>query len=54
LIYDFQFVEATEEGDIVKKDRNKLAQRSDYLDAYRYLCNSFLYSFLERYGMGKK
>jgi hypothetical protein len=49
LIYDFQFVEADESGDIIKKDRNKLAQRSDYLDAYRYLCNSFLYSFLEKY-----
>lgn len=53
LIYDFQFVEATQEGDIIKKDRNKQNQRSDYLDAYRYLCNTFLFDFFERYKFKK-
>lgn len=53
LIYDFQFVEATPEGDIIKKDRNKQNQRSDYLDAYRYLCNTFLFDFFERYRFKK-
>jgi len=53
LIYDCQFVEATPEGDIVKKDRNKEQQQSDALDAMRYMCNTYLYDFFEKYRIKK-
>lgn len=49
LVYDCQFAEANEDGDLVKKDRNKEAQRLDALDCHRYMCNTFLHDFLERY-----
>jgi hypothetical protein len=49
LIYDCQFVEADNEGGIVKKDRNKQEQRSDAMDTMRYLLNTFLRDFYERY-----
>ncbi len=49
LIYDCQFAEADEEGGLVKKDRNKDAQKLDALDCFRYMCNTFLHDFFERY-----
>jgi len=49
LVYDCQFAEANEDGDLVKKDRNKESQRLDALDCHRYMCNTFLHDFLERY-----
>lgn len=49
LIYDMQFAEADESGDLIKKDRNKEAQRLDSLDCFRYQSNTFLYDFFERY-----
>lgn len=49
LIYDLQFVEATPEGDIIKKNRNKEEQRADALDTFRYQCNTHLFDFYERY-----
>lgn len=51
LIFDLRYVESDEEGDIIKKDRNNKAQRSDALDCERYLINSFLYDFLEKYAI---
>lgn len=49
LIYDCQFAEADADGNLVKKDRNKEAQRLDSLDCSRYLLNTFLRDFYERY-----
>lgn len=49
LIYDMQFVEATPEGDIIKKNRNKEEQRADALDTFRYQCNTHLRDFYEKY-----
>lgn len=48
LIYDLQFVEADEQGDIIKRNRNKEEQRSDALDTFRYQCNTHLRDFYER------
>lgn len=45
-IYDLEFVEADEEGNIMKKDRNKEEQRADALDCVRYLVNTHLREFL--------
>lgn len=53
LIYDMQFVEADESGDMVKTSRNKESQRADALDAWRYMCNTFLHDFFERYKIKK-
>lgn len=53
LIYDCQFAEVDEEGELVKKDRNKEAQKLDALDSHRYICNTFLYDFFERYKIKK-
>lgn len=49
VIYDMQFVEADEQGDIIKKNRNKEEQRADALDTVRYQCNTHLADFFERY-----
>jgi len=49
LIYDCQFVEVDSEGDIIKKDRNKEAQRSDALDCLRYLYQTFMPTFIDQY-----
>lgn len=46
LLYDLEFVEADEEGNIMKKDRNKEEQRADALDCVRYLVNTHLREFL--------
>ena len=37
LINEMQFTECDTDGSILKKDRNKLEQRADAIDAYRYL-----------------
>ncbi len=50
LAYDFQFVECDEEGNILKKNRNDESQRSDALDCFRYLANTFCSDFYQRYG----
>ena len=49
LIYDLQYVEADEQGDIIKANRNKQNQRADALDTFRYLCNTHLAGFIEQY-----
>lgn len=41
LIFDLQYVEVDEEGQIIKSDRSKDVQRADYLDTGRYLINTF-------------
>jgi len=54
LIYDMQFVEADEQGGIIKKDRNNEAQRCDAGDEFRYLCNVKLRDFFDKYRFDKK
>lgn len=54
LIFDMQFVEADENGDIVKKNRDNEAQRCDAGDEFRYLCNVKLANFFEQYKFAKK
>lgn len=49
LIYECQFAEVDAEGDLIKKDRSKEAQRLDALDCHRYTCNTFLHDFLDKY-----
>ena len=49
-----QFVEADEYGDIIKKNRGDEAQRCDAGDEFRYLCNSKLADFFDKYRLGKK
>jgi len=46
-INELRFTEADEEGNILKKDRNKLEQRADYLDASRYGLHTWLNDFVE-------
>jgi len=50
LLYDLQFVECDEEGNLLKQNRDNLTQRSDALDCFRYLLNSFCADFYKRYG----
>lgn len=49
LIYDMQLVEADENGNMIKKNRNNEAQRADALDEWRYTCNTFLRDFIDMY-----
>jgi hypothetical protein len=49
LIYDLQYVEADEEGNLLKTNRQQQAQRADALDTFRYQCNTHLPDFLERH-----
>ncbi len=46
LIYELQFTEANEEGDLIKQNRANERQRSDALDTFRYQCNTHLREFL--------
>lgn len=48
-IYQMQFTEVDEDGDMIKKNRQDLKQRADALDAVRYDCNVFLHDYLDRY-----
>lgn len=48
LINEYQYTESTEEGDIVKKNRNNEAERADAIDAERYALNAWLSDFIER------
>jgi phage terminase large subunit len=45
LIYDLQYVEADESGDIIKVNRKRQHQRADALDTFRYQCNTHLSDF---------
>jgi hypothetical protein len=40
LIYELKYTEADDKG-LVKKDRNDLAQRADFLDTLRYAFNTY-------------
>lgn len=40
LIYELKYTEADQSG-LIKKDRNDLSQRADFLDCYRYFCNTY-------------
>lgn len=48
-IFELQYSEVDEEGEPVKKNRNDEKQRMDALDDVRYMVNSFLRSYLDRY-----
>lgn len=48
-IFELQFTEVDENGDLIKKSRGDEKQRSDFLDATRYDCNVFLHDYLDRY-----
>ena len=48
-IFQLQYTEVDEEGDLIKKNRSDLKQRADALDAIRYDCNVFLHDYLDRY-----
>lgn len=45
LIRDLLTVAVDEEGEIIKRDRSKIAQQADLLDCLRYLVNAFLQDF---------
>jgi hypothetical protein len=47
-IFDFQNVECDAFGSIIKRNRNDLAQRGDYIDTVRYLINAFLHDWIKR------
>lgn len=49
LIFDMQYVESDEEGNLIKTNRQKQHQRSDALDTFRYLCNTYLPDFIRKY-----
>jgi hypothetical protein len=44
-----QYVESDEEGNLIKTNRQKQHQRSDALDTFRYLCNTYLPDFIRKY-----
>jgi hypothetical protein len=46
LISDCLKVECGADGEILKKNRNKLEQRADFLDCFRYLCNTYLKKYI--------
>lgn len=48
-IFQMQFTEVDEDGNMVKKNRNDVTQRCDALDDVRYDCNVFLNDYPERY-----
>lgn len=48
-IFQMQFTEVDENGDLMKKNRGDEKQRADALDGIRYLCNVFLHDYLDRY-----
>jgi hypothetical protein len=43
---DMRVVQCDSFGQIMKKDRNNLAQRADHLDCVRYIVNTFLYKWI--------
>lgn len=49
LIRDLKIVQVDQFGAIIKKNRNVLSQLSDHADCFRYLVNSFLFQWNERY-----
>lgn len=48
LIFDLQNVECDAFGSIIKRNRNELNQRADYLDCFRYLINAFMHDWIKR------
>lgn len=49
LIRDLLTVAVDEDGEIIKRDRSKIAQQADLLDCFRYLVNAFLQDFKKSY-----
>lgn len=54
LIFELRYTEAAPDGSIPKKSRNKLEQRADALDTWRYVANAFLPDFIEKTHKYKK
>jgi hypothetical protein len=50
LIYEARYTEADAEGGIPKKNRNKLEQRADALDTWRYVANAYLRDYIKNPG----
>jgi hypothetical protein len=48
LLYELRYTEAGPDGDIPKKNRNKLEQRADGLDTWRYVANTFMPDFIDK------
>lgn len=48
-IFELQYSEVDEQGEPIKKNRNDEKQRMDALDDVRYMVNSFLRPYLNRY-----
>ena len=42
LIMDLKFVEMKRDGSINKDNRNRFSQQADFLDTFRYFCNSYM------------
>lgn len=48
LIADLRYVEVDATGSIVKANRQRMAERADYLDAYRYTINTYLRPWIDQ------
>lgn len=48
LIRDMQSVQCDAFGGIIKRNRNDLSQRADFIDAWRYIVNSFLRTWIDK------
>jgi phage terminase large subunit len=48
-IFDLKYVECDQEQRIIKKDRNIANQRGDFLDDFRYICNTFKKAWVKNY-----
>jgi len=49
LIFDLESVEVDADLSIIKSDRTKAAQRADFLDDFRYACNTYLSAWIDRH-----
>lgn len=52
LIMDLKTVEVDPDKRLIKSDRSKASQRADILDTFRYLCNAYLYGWIEQHRKG--
>lgn len=51
-IRDFRSVQCDATGSIIKRNRQDLTQRADYIDCARYTCNTFLKNFILEHQKG--
>lgn len=52
LIMDLKTVQVDPDKRLIKADRSKASQRADTLDTFRYLCNTYLYGWIEQHRKG--